>query len=219
MDVALADLEQDLANANESTADLILDAAIRILGQDGLKKLTARNVAQEAGTNLALINYYFGGKQGLLLAIYDRLERQRFERQTRMFSDPDESLSSKWRRAVDYYRQDLDEGFVRVHHELLIQGIADPALAERTKERIQAWNTLLTEVAERHLRELGMDLPPPFLVPAFAAFWYGMEQQHLLGMSEEEAPYFEILQQIGDWIASRESEDPDSGRSMLDDKY
>jgi len=204
---------------SQSTADLIVDAAIAILGRDGFQKLTARNVANEAGTNLALINYYFGGKQGLLLAIYDRLEQQRFERQAGMLADPDESLSAKWQRAVDFYRQDLDEGFVRIHHELLIQGIANPALAERTKSRIRAWNRLLAEVAEQHEQGLGMDMPLPMLVSAFAAFWYGMEQQHLIGLTEEEAPYFEILQQIGDWIESRESEDPDSGRSMLDDKY
>ncbi len=198
---------------SQSTADLIVDAAIAILGRDGFQKLTARNVANEAGTNLALINYYFGGKQGLLLAIYDRLERQRFERQAGMFADPDESLSSKWRRAVEFYRQDLDEGFVRIHHELLIQGIANPALAERTKSRIQAWNTLLTEVTQQHLQGLGLEIPPSILVPAFAAFWYGMEQQHLIGMSEEEAPYLEILKQVGEWIESRESAGADNKHS------
>jgi AcrR family transcriptional regulator len=202
-------------DGSQSTADLIVDAAIAILGRDGFQKLTARNVANEAGTNLALINYYFGGKQGLLLAIYDRLERQRFERQAEMFADPDEALSSKWRRAVEFYRQDLDEGFVRIHHELLIQGIANPALAERTKSRIQAWNTLLTEVTQQHLQGLGLEIPPSILVPAFAAFWYGMEQQHLIGMSEDEAPYLEILKQVGDWIESRESAGADNKHSDL----
>jgi AcrR family transcriptional regulator len=200
--------EEEMAAAAQSTADLIVDAAIQILGRDGYQKLTARNVASQAGTNLALINYYFGGKQGLLLAIYDRLERQRFERQSEMYDDPAEPLSVKWRRAVDFYRQDLDEGFVRIHHELLVQGFSDPALAKRAKERIQTWNDLLTEVAAEYLPDLGLNLPSTVLVPAFAAFWYGMEQQHLIGMREEEIPFFEILQRFGDWIEGREATAP-----------
>jgi AcrR family transcriptional regulator len=187
-----------------STGEMILDAAIRILARDGFRSLTARAVATEAGTNLALINYYFGGKQGLLLAIYDRLERQRYERQTEMYGADDEPLSVKWQRAVEYYRQDLADGFVRVHHELLAQGFANAQLAERARDRIRAWNELLTEVTSQHLPALGLELPPAVLVPAFAAFWYGMEQQHLIGMAEDESPFFAILELIGEWIADRE---------------
>lgn len=195
-----------------STADLIVDAAIRILGKDGFQKLTARNVASEAGTNLALINYYFGGKQGLLLAIYDRLERQRFERQAGMYDDPTEPLSAKWQRALDFYRRDLEDGFVRIHHELLVQGFADPALAERAKERIRTWNALLNEVAEEYLPDIGLNVPSSVLVPAFAAFWYGMEQQHLIGMAEEDAPFFEMLQRFGDWLEHQESQERAGGQ-------
>ena len=209
--------EPDRAESEESTAsstaELIVDAAIRILGRDGFQKLTARNVATEAGTNLALINYYFGGKQGLLLAIYDRLERQRFERQAGMYDDLDEPLSTKWRRAVDFYRRDLEDGFVRIHHELLVQGFSNPDLAERAKERIQTWNALLGEVAEEHLADLGLNVPTAVLVPAFAAFWYGMEQQHLIGMSESDAPFFEILQRFGDWLESQEAQTIDDSHS------
>ena len=199
-------LEESEESTASSTAELIVDAAIRILGRDGFQKLTARNVATEAGTNLALINYYFGGKQGLLLAIYDRLERERFERQAGMYDDPDESLSTKWRRAVEFYQNDLEEGFVRIHHELLVQGFSNPALAERAKERIQTWNELLKEVAEEHLPDLGLNVSTTVLVPAFTAFWYGMEQQHLIGMDEADAPFFEILQQFGDWLEYQEKQ-------------
>lgn len=194
-----------------STDDLIIQAAMRILARDGFQSLTARKVAEEAGTNLALINYYFGGKQGLLLAIYDVLERQRYERQSEMYGNSDEPLSVKWRRAVDYYRQDLDDGFVRVHHELLVQGLANPELAGRVRQRIATWNELLNDVAERFLPDLGLDLPPSQLVPIFTAFWYGMEQQHLIGMTEEESPYFEILNRIGAWIEERERDSESEG--------
>jgi AcrR family transcriptional regulator len=203
-DRAHQSLMEGIAGESSSTAALILEAAITILARDGYQSLTARHVAEEAGTNLALINYYFGGKQGLLLAVYDVLERQRYARQTQMYGDPDEPLSVKWRRATEFYRQDLADGFVRIHHELMIQGLANPQLAERARQRIRVWNDLLTEVAEQYLPVLGVNVSPSLLAPAFTAFWYGMEQQHLIGMREEETPYFEILQRIGDWLEAQE---------------
>ena len=186
------------------TSGVILEAAVRILASGGFQKLTARGVAEEAGTNLALLNYYFGDKKGLLLAIYDQLEHQRFVRQTALYADADEPLSAKWRQAVAYYRRDLEDGFVRVHHELLAQGFADEELAERARQRIVNWSAMLTRVAERYLPAMGVDLPAERLVPALAAFWYGMEQQHLIGVPESVAPYFELLDAVGDWLEARE---------------
>lgn len=188
-----------------STRELILQAALKILALDGFSSLTARNVAEEAGTNLALINYHFGGKQGLLLAIYDHLEREAYERQQAMYSNPTEPLSDQWRRAVEFYRQDLEHGFVRIHHELLARGYANPELAERARQRIIAWYELLHQVAMQHLTKMGITLPPHAVAAMLAAFWYGMEQQHLIGIREQEVPYFEILETIGDWIAHHET--------------
>lgn len=193
------------AGTRATTTDVILDAAFRILARDGYQGLTARSVAEEAGTNLALVNYYFGGKKGLLLALYDELERQRFTRQQAMYDHPTEPLSAKWRRALAYYRSDLQDGFVRVHHELQAQGFADQELAERGRQRVSAWGELLTEVAERYLPELGVDLPTREVVAAFCAFWFGMEQLHLIGMDEAAMPYDAVLKRIGAWIEQREA--------------
>lgn len=187
-----------------STSDAILAAAFRILARDGYEALTARNVAHEAGTNLALVNYYFGGKKGMLLALYDRLERDRYERQAVLYADDGEPLSVKWRRAVDFYRQDLEDGFVRVHHELQARGYADAELAERGRQRVTSWGELLTDVCRRYLPTLGVELPPERVAYAFSAFWYGMEQLHLIGLKEAQAPYFEILDAVGDWLEERE---------------
>ena len=194
-----------------ATRDVILDAAFRILARDGYQGLTARNVAEEAGTNLALVNYYFGGKKGMLLALYDRLERDRYERQKTMYADPNEPFSAKFRRALEFYRQDLADGFVRVHHELQTQGFAEPKLAERAKQRVMTWDELLESVAETYLPDLGVELPPDRLAAALAAFWYGMEQHHLLGIEESEIPYFAMLEGIGKWLEEREAARAASG--------
>lgn len=191
-----------------STPDTILAGAFRILARDGFHALTSRNVAQEAGTNLALVNYYFGGKKGLLLALYDHLERERYERQTELYAHDGEPLSKKWRRAVEYYRQDLADGFVRVHHELQARGYADEELAERGRQRIVSWGELLTDVCRRYLPALGVQVPPEQVAFAFSAFWYGMEQLHLIGIDEVQAPYFAMLDAVGEWLEERERAQP-----------
>ena len=56
--------------------DAILRAAIRILQQDGAGALTVRNVAAAAGCSTTGVYTYFGGKDGLVDAIFvDGFER------------------------------------------------------------------------------------------------------------------------------------------------
>ena len=77
-------------------------------------------------------------------------------------------------------------------------------MAARGRKRVVSWGELLTEVAENYLPELGVRLPAPRIAMVFSAFWYGMEQLHLIGLSEADAPYFAILDDIGDWFEERE---------------
>ncbi len=44
----------------------ILEAAVRIVSRDGFEGATTRTIAEEAGVNIAMLNYYFGGKEPLL---------------------------------------------------------------------------------------------------------------------------------------------------------
>src|SRR4029078_8177484 len=48
----------------------ILEAAERLFGAHGYEGTSVRDIAQEAGVNLAMISYYFGSKEGLLEALF-----------------------------------------------------------------------------------------------------------------------------------------------------
>jgi DNA-binding transcriptional regulator YbjK len=56
----------------EARRELILDAAITVLGQEGLSALTHRRVAAEAGLPLAATTYWFASKDELLLNAFRR---------------------------------------------------------------------------------------------------------------------------------------------------
>lgn len=48
----------------------ILEVAERLFAARGFKGTSVRDIAQEAGVNLAMISYYFGSKEGLLESLF-----------------------------------------------------------------------------------------------------------------------------------------------------
>ncbi|RYY31437.1 MAG: TetR/AcrR family transcriptional regulator [Sphingobacteriaceae bacterium] len=52
--------------------DHILDVAEKIFSDMGYDAASTRLISGEAGVNMAMLNYYFGSKEGLFLAIFER---------------------------------------------------------------------------------------------------------------------------------------------------
>jgi AcrR family transcriptional regulator len=61
-------LVEDLGRGAQARAALIR-AAMEVFGESGLEAATTREIAQRAQQNIAAIAYYFGGKEGLYLAV------------------------------------------------------------------------------------------------------------------------------------------------------
>lgn len=82
--------------------DHILDAAERLISQVGYDGASTRAIAAEASVNMAMLNYYFGSKDGLYKALLHR--RMDGFRQT--LSDLNDSNISSWEklhRLIDLY--------------------------------------------------------------------------------------------------------------------
>lgn len=50
----------------------LISAATECFAENGFKATSVRKICERAGANLAMVNYYFGSKDGLYLAIIDR---------------------------------------------------------------------------------------------------------------------------------------------------
>ncbi|MEM8570174.1 MAG: helix-turn-helix domain-containing protein [Pseudomonadota bacterium] len=57
------------ANRREATRQRLIDAARRLLSEQGYEHTSVTQIAEEAGVTHSLINAYFGGKAGLLHAV------------------------------------------------------------------------------------------------------------------------------------------------------
>ncbi len=74
----------------ESSASrgLLLDAALRLMVDEGYAAVTSRRVAAEAGLKPQLVHYYFRTMDDLFVAVVRRGAAQNLERQARALSSP-----------------------------------------------------------------------------------------------------------------------------------
>ncbi|HKT83788.1 MAG TPA: helix-turn-helix domain-containing protein [Solirubrobacterales bacterium] len=104
-----------------STHAQLLAAAAEVLSEQGHTAASMRAVADRAGMRLSLVQYHFGSKQKLFLAVMDDLTAQLLERQRSMFSDG-RPFAKQWQSACDYLREDIRSGYVHILWELWAAG-------------------------------------------------------------------------------------------------
>jgi AcrR family transcriptional regulator len=79
--------------------DHILDVAERVFSEMGFDGASTRMISGEAGVNMAMLNYYFGSKEGLFLAVIER-KITYFQNILQILGN-DESISS-WGKIESY---------------------------------------------------------------------------------------------------------------------
>lgn len=186
-------------DAAPDTRQRILDAAFNCLVVRGYASLSVRDIAKDAGVNHALISYYFGGKDRLVIAVLDEANRRLLHRQQQLHDTP-VGFAEKWAIARRFYESDLASGFVRVQAELWAASLSNVELREQFLPRIQAWKQLVLDGVREALQAYQVDLPPAFSAEAIATllseFWLGMEFSQLIGASGETARHDATLDAI-----------------------
>ncbi len=120
----------ELLSALPETARNLLEATRRLFIQGGFSALRLEAIAAESGENKAMIRYYFGGKEGLILALMDS-----------MIHDVSIALA---RRA-----EKLPVGEERIH--LYLEGARH--IAEDPDQRLSLFDMLPRAVREEKHRE------------------------------------------------------------------
>ena len=191
-----------VAEKVQATKIGLLEAASTVLHKDGYAGVSTRAVAAVAGVPMSQIQYHFGSKQGLLLALFKHQNAQLLDRQQQMFDDPALTLSEQWKLACDYLDDDLASGFVRVLNELATAGWSDPVIGDAVREAIAGWIALLTDVARHSCASLGGFGPfePEDIAALVSSAFMGAEMNILSGHENPKMPVRRALRRIGDMI-------------------
>jgi AcrR family transcriptional regulator len=199
------------------TSTTLLEAAKKVLRQNGHSGLSTRDVAAAAGVPLSQIHYHFGSKQGLMLALFDYLNAQLLDRQNAMFHDTTLSLSQRWDRACDYLDEDIASGYVRVLQELIAASWSDPAVARVVRAGLMGWVELIADVARQAERELGGLGPfsPMEVAALIGAAFVGAESGYLLGLEKKGLPVRQSLRRVGDAIRIAEAKSANKSSTKI----
>jgi AcrR family transcriptional regulator len=147
-------------HAATESRDRILGAAVTLFARQGYGNTGLRELAAAAEVNLAMINYFFGSKKGLLKEILDIFFSGYLEVAQREMAGDDE-LSVKLDRfihsAVNYFAH---------HHDYLLVTIAElPHDDPEITEHKASWGIQMVETVGKYLRAgsngtEGKNIPP-----------------------------------------------------------
>ncbi len=92
----------NLPHDKRDKKDHILDVAEKLFSEFGYDGSSTRHIASEAGVNMAMLNYYFGSKDGLYKATLERRIKN-FREQLVNLNEADISSWEKLHRCIDMY--------------------------------------------------------------------------------------------------------------------
>ena len=187
--------------ARHETEEAFLDAAERLLVQDGHAGITTRALASEAGANHGLVHYYFGSMENLLARVLERFTERLIVRQRAMYAAGDVPFVDKWRAAMRYL--DADRSYQKIWFELQALAWSRPELRERVAQVNAEWRAVLSEALAKPHERAGIEMPLDALVSLVITFNEGIILERLAGI---EAGHASLIEWIDDWISRRDLE-------------
>ena len=188
------------------TGTMLLEAAKKVLRQNGYAGLSTRDVAETAGVPLSQIHYHFGSKQDMVLALFEYLNAQLLERQNALFGDSTLKLSEQWDKACDYLDEDIASGYVRVMQELTAASWSNPPVAKVVRAGMIGWLDLITGLCRKAEHEFGLGpLTAEEVGSLVGSAFIGAESHYLLGFEKQGLPVRQALRSFGKLIRIAES--------------
>jgi AcrR family transcriptional regulator len=178
----------------------LLDAAERLLVQQGYGAITTRKLAEHAGVNHGLVHYYFGSMEEVMVQVLERFTERLIERQRAMYAS-DRPFVEKWRAAWAFQDEDLASGYTKIWLELQAVAWNRPEMRARVQQVNEEWRRVLTEALAPALGEYGfgaLSLDAAVSLVMTMAQGYALER-----LSGIEAGHAALLSEIDAWMKSR----------------
>jgi AcrR family transcriptional regulator len=133
--------------SNDTTKKRLLDAAGEIFAEYGYRAATVRQICEKARANVAAVNYHFGDKEGLYMAVLRFVPDSYAEKYPANAGlNPDATGAQKLRAYIQsLLGRVFDEGRPGWHAKIIARELSEPT---------RALDTLLEEVARPLHQEL-----------------------------------------------------------------
>lgn len=126
----------------------IIEATIQVIAREGLVGTSTRKIAAEAGVNLAMLHYYFGNKDDLLVAVHQTiLQTVRATVADVAPIQPGDDLRSVVTRELTAFWQYVEKTPTAqiVQYELALHALRDPQAHMRARQESGTYNALVAE--------------------------------------------------------------------------
>jgi AcrR family transcriptional regulator len=190
------------SEGRKEAIEALLDAAERLLVEEGYGAITTRKLAEQAAVNHGLVHYYFGSMEEVMVQVLERFTARLIERQRAMYSS-DRPFLAKWRAAWSFQEEDLSSGYSKIWLELQAMSWNRPELRARVQQVNQEWRRVLTEAFASALREYDFDalsLEGSVCLVMTMAQGYALER-----LSDIDQGHIVMLSEIEAWMKSRTS--------------
>lgn len=143
-----------------TTEQKIIQAANKLFTQKGYAATRTRDIAEEAGTNLALLNYYFGSKENLFKKVVQEKLKMLLGAIGPVLSNEHISLEDKIRTITENYTNLLlehEELPIFILNELTVNKVLFAEITQNTRQNAQP-------VLENQLKERGVEMSATDLI-------------------------------------------------------
>jgi len=158
------------------TRAALVEGAIDALREVGFSGASAREIADRAACNQALVFYHFGSVTDLLLAALDEVSAHRLAAYAQIL-DRCLSLTDIIDSAREIFSEDLDAGHVAVLVEMITGAQSTPGLGEQVTARLAPWRDFAESAVRKAVRGSPFEhvLPARELGHAVMAGFLGLE--------------------------------------------
>jgi AcrR family transcriptional regulator len=178
---------------NSATRDAMLDAAEKVVAEEGYPALTARRVAEVAGFKHQLVYYYFHTMDDLVKATFQRRAETTLEKVEAAVKAP-KPLHALW---------EIYSGInARLALEMTAYSAQKPELGAEHRKHLQRSHDLQEPVIAKILEANGIDrriCPPVVAVMLMRALTQFLERETALGSARGGAE----MQAFVEWALSR----------------
>ena len=131
----------------------ILNAALKLFSEFGFEGTSTRQIAKESGANMAMINYYFGSKEGVFLEIMEG-KISGFKSQLNQINEEQIPAKEKLLKVVDQYASRIFSNIdfhKMMHRELSLT--QRPEMFSQIRDAMAANRLVIEQIIEKGIAD------------------------------------------------------------------